>query len=344
MDWIKPPADLAPPAPLLLIQGFVLVPRIAPPSSPQDATRPSAPLSLTLRAESAADGRAQVLAEAARRGISAPHVRAEAFVDGMYVGVVEPGGGEPTGIGSRPGDAAIPARQRRPSWILVLPVDAAAPGRPAWGSGVPWSRAWIAPVRRGGTRVVAITGDADDRERVPDALLDSPDSGGANAAMAGMARKYGAPASAIVRQEGTHIRVWLWHGGGDPQFAEGEAGEDAHATGLALLLELAGVEPAGDARQAPDAAAPAAPAEPPEVDIEAHPEYLSERGQGYAVVLSSHDPAAAEMVRRVVAALPGVTLGRVVVDVDGADIALTFPGDRATLATALRGAGLRIAP
>lgn len=357
MDWIQPPAYHAPAPQAVLVQGFVLVPRSpSPGASAAPATAPAAPLNLTLRATNLAEGRAQALAEAARRGLPAPRIRGEGFADGMYVGVVEPGGfaiqpdaklsgsGLPWDAGSQPAEGSAPARPRRPNWILVLPVEAGRPGHPAWGSAAPWSRAWLAPVRRGGTRLVSITGDADDRERVPDALLDAPDGSRTDAAMMGMARKYGAPAAAIVRLEQSRVRVWMWRSnGGDPEFAEAEGGTDPHETGLSLLLGLAGVDTGPDTNHVADSA-PTAPTEPPEVDIETHPEYARDSGEGYAVVLSSHDPAAAEIVRRAVAALPGATVGRVVVDRDGADIALVFRGDREALAAALQANGLRVGP
>ena len=100
-----------------------------------------------------------------------------------------------------------PAAPSRPSWVLVVPVEEKR-GHAVWDR-TPWTAAWLVPFRKDGLRMVATVGDSEDREGFTGRDMQSN-----AAAMGRMARKYGAPAVAVLRagDDGV-IRVSLLRNG-----------------------------------------------------------------------------------------------------------------------------------
>lgn len=350
-------------------RGFVLVPS-RPEGAPSYASPEAAPqarpssggsvISVSARAATQAEGRSYALEDAARqaaaRGLpGGPRILAESFSGGLYTGLVSYQPEDPApeaprppvreGAPARDPDAAFPEApvRRRPAWILAVPVEAGPRGGTVWLRDSPWSRAWIAPVRRQGMRIVAITGDAEERERLTPALLDDPDSPRAVQALLGIARKYGAPAVSLVRQDGAGgLRAWVWWRDGQVETGDASgSGPGAREAALALIASLAA--PAAPAREdRPEAEE--TPAGPPEVDLEEHQEVAGGPGEfGFAVVLDTRKQAEISAVRRAVSAIPGTWVRDTRVDPEGLEITGVFQGGRAEFERALAAAGLRVA-
>jgi len=188
---------------------------------------------------------AQAAGEAAARGFSGqPRIRSESFSGGAYTALLDyrdAAPADPAALPAAPGQAARPASG--PSWVLVVPAGIGSDGKARWGRDSEWSRAWIAPQRRAGTRLVATMGDADDHDRFTEALLGDPSDSRSAAAAAALARKYGAPAVAMVRMDTRDgsVGAWLWRYG-EATSADGgtagtvAAGRDSAAGLVADLL------------------------------------------------------------------------------------------------------------
>jgi hypothetical protein len=356
------PAEIRQAAPVVPVQGggFVLV----PPAGPQAAdTRDAAALAVTARAATMEQARDLAIAgagrQAAARGLpGSPHILAESFSMGVYNATVSfppASAGQPAAGG---GDPPVPTGRddppppRKPAWILVLAAEAADGDRSAvWGRESAWSRAWVAPVRKSGMRIVSTLGDADDRDRLTPRMLATPDDGRTEQAALAVARKYGAPAVALVlrRQDGG-TRAWLWRaGGGQAETGDAPPGTDGGKSGALDLLASLAIPAASTAHEpaaeAADVAAEVAagPGATPEVDLEEHAEYARDGSFGFAVVLDSRNPSEAAAVRRAVTGIRGLAIRTVETDGDGLEVTGNFPGSRAGLEKALADAGLRVA-
>ena len=201
-----------------------------------------------------------------------PQLRAESYGDGTYSAVFAfPGRTRPASPGAMtalpatapsalPGDPAGPGptgrRGNRPAWILVIPVEQSPDGKTLWGSkDSEWSRAWVVPTRQDGMRLVSTQGDADDRDKLPVQLLDNPDDPRTAQAARALARKYSAPAVAVVRRSSTgNVSEWFWRVDGGGTNGDARQGGDiasARASGLQLLSDLA----TSGSRDLPDAPA-----------------------------------------------------------------------------------------
>lgn len=246
--------------------GLLIVPRGRPAPMPQ-ATAQSAqaveegpvfPVVIQARSmyEGRAAARAQAIREAAAQGVrGAPSLRGESFGDGFYNGFFEfpaiggaaggfPGMQQPPATVPESAPEATPQRMARPGWILVLPVEGGRDGRSVWGRATTWTRAWLAPVRQSGMRIVSTAGDADDRDRLTERALADPSDPRIREGALAIARKYGAPAVALVRLDtarGNAVRISLWRGG-DTFTGDGfpaASPEAARAGALQLLSDLA---------------------------------------------------------------------------------------------------------
>lgn len=352
---------------------------IVRPRSPESSTSPSAMpssgdegpvLPVVVQARSISEGRAaardMALAEAATKGIEGlPALRGESFGDGLYSGLFEfPLTG--AARGGFPGDAVSEApvdpeplhpdrpRLSRPAWLLVVPVEGGRDGRSTWGRGTPWSRSWLAPARQSGMRVVAITGDADDRDRVTDQVLSDPSDPRLREAALSLARKYGAPAVALVRMDaerGSVVRAWLWRGGdtftGDRPSEP--TPERARAAALLLLADLAegqgrvGGDVEGDDEIGSD---PNAHQDRP--TSTARVAVFRQAVDGtiqFVLRLEGADPGDAETAAATVRWARGATVRAVRVEPDGVTVTGGWSGglDQAGFERALAAAGLRLA-
>ena len=240
---------------------------------------------------------------------------------------------------------------RKPSWILAIPVEAVS-SKTVWGRESAWSRQWVAPVRRDGMRIVSIMGDADDRARLTEGMLSQPDDSSTAQAALALARKYGAPAVAVLRANGEGTAVWLWRGGSDPVETDSDAiGDSAKESALDMLVDLADPghsnAPTASAATVQPAVAAAAKADsgPPTggtgVDLETHPEFAQDGQYGFAIVLSSSDKLRSALLKHQVAALHGVHVLTADVDQDGAIITGSYEGGQAELVAALGAAGVK---
>lgn len=219
-------------------------------------------------AEARERGADDARAEAKSRGLQGRgRLTTEAWRDGVYQAVYDfAGAPDPA---SKAADAssseptAKPDRQSPmppPSWILVVPVQAGG-GKSVWGMHTAWADAWVVPGRAGKSRLVATSGDADDRRRFPEADGGDPDGPGAPGHALSLALKYGAPAVAVVRDEGDAVSVWLWRRGfAAVSLAQDTGGDTAErkAASVALIGDIANGR--GDADQGeasrPDATIP----------------------------------------------------------------------------------------
>ena len=97
----------------------------------------------------------------------------------------------------------------------MVPAEITTDGKASWGRQSAWSRAWIAPQRQSGMRLVATMGDADDHDRMPLPLLVDASSDRTGLAAAALGRKYGAPAVILVRLDDRDmsVSVWMWRSG-----------------------------------------------------------------------------------------------------------------------------------
>jgi hypothetical protein len=343
--------------------GLVIVPLAGAPAQQgaPDANSPSpSSFSVAVPANSIEDGRAAATAEAERVGaaqglIGTPRFLAEGLSAGTYRAVVilvagptqatEPLASAPPSLpeAAAPPSAA-PETPKKPAWILVVPVEQVS-GRPVWGRASAWSRAWIAPVRQSGMRLVTIMGDADDHQRLTDDMLADPDDPGTAEAALGLAHKYGAPAVSLIQYDGaTTLQGWLWRPGSAPQTSTVDASPEAAKTsGASLVADLA--EPAADGLgnvvNSPSADQ-TAPAVGLDVDLEDHPEYVQDTRYGFAIVMSTDDNDAAVQVRHSVAQIPGVAILSSDTDQDGLVIQAAYNGSKGQLMTAIAAAGITI--
>jgi hypothetical protein len=136
---------------------------------------------------------------------------------------------------------ALPAQD----WVMVIPATRAADGSIiVWDRGQPWTRAWIVPkATPGGTRTVAINGDAEDMRIVSAQAIDNMSV----ASLSRLAGKYGAEAIAVAVEEtdgAVAVAAWAkgsfatWDASPPPPDAGHDPAavlSDARASALALI-------------------------------------------------------------------------------------------------------------
>lgn len=330
MDTL-PPVTVPLQAPASHAVGILLVP----------STRPdtSEPLTVSSHGSSIAEARIAALGEAARLGIARgnqgpPRIRAEAFQNGTYNAVIDFSDSRaPATDAAPPVTKPSPAEQpSRPSWIMIVPFEDVAGGKALWGRASAWSKAWVAPVKRQGMRLVTVMGDADDRDRLTARMLGDPSSPATIEAALSVGRKYGAPAVALLRyQDSGTVTAWLARPGGS-QVTRTFNGATVSEAREAAITALAGMQ--SEAHSNPTADADGG------TTIDLKPEGQSPPGTyGFSLVVEARDSAAIAKIRRAVIDMAGVTVKRVVTDDDGMEIVGYWPGDRASLERALTDAG-----
>lgn len=130
------------------------------------------------------------------------------------------------------------------NWIMVIPARREADGSVlVWDRDDPWTKQWTVPkATPGGTRTVAINGDAEDRRIVSAAQIDNMSV----SSLSTLAGKYGASAIAVVVADGEGaVAVAAWAHGNYATWDEAPAGTDMRAEALATLDALySGAKPA----------------------------------------------------------------------------------------------------
>jgi hypothetical protein len=97
---------------------------------------------------------------------------------------------------------------KRPAWVLVVPAKRQADGTLlVWDRNDSWVRQWIVPEKTPkGLRTVAIVGDSEDKRLIAAGQIDNMQS----ASLHQIARKYNAPAIALVVSGGDEQVVAAW--------------------------------------------------------------------------------------------------------------------------------------
>ena len=222
----------------------------------------------------------------------------------------------------------------RPSWVLVVPAENIG-NRAGWATG-DWSRTWMVPLRSGGMRLVPTAGDSEDRETLSPAMLLDPSS--ATVGMSALARKYGAPAVALVRLETDGVmRAWVMRGGNiSTGVADAPADQEGRRrVGGELLVSLLSRSPTiRDDEQSSVMAA--------DEHISPMLSVTARRGGQMSVLCDTTDADEQAEARRIMRGLPGFqTLSNRVTE-DGLVMTGTWAGNQEELEGALASAGATI--
>ncbi len=95
-----------------------------------------------------------------------------------------------------------------PRWVLVVPArETTGSGVLLWNPSDPWEAAWQRLGNGGGITLAAVSGDAGDQATLPSALVQQVDAVALREPLAALARKYNAPAVALIRLHGERATI-----------------------------------------------------------------------------------------------------------------------------------------